>query len=139
MIATPAYLISKLYDRCLVSGHPKNLFIIAETCPGTTLKIIKDGKISKFVKRVYKIVYSGSHGVKKGQKVLFVTERAVFKLGDKGIELIEVAPEVDIEKDILAKMEFKPRILNNVEYMNKELFNDKPMNLRSLINDALRK
>ncbi len=104
-----------------------------------TLKIIKDGKVSKFVKKVYKIVYSGSYGVKKGQKVLFVTERAVFKLGDDGIELVEVAPEVDIEKDILAKMEFKPRIPNNVAYMSKELFSEKPMNLRNLISEALRK
>jgi len=104
-----------------------------------TLKIIKDGKVSKFVKKVYKIVYSGSYGVKKGQKVLFVTERAVFKLGDDGIELVEVAPEVDIEKDILAKMEFKPRIPNNVAYMSRELFSEKPMNLRNLISEALRK
>lgn len=106
---------------------------------GNLLKIIKDGNVSKFVKRVYKIVYSGSYGIKKGQKVLFITERAVFKLGEEGIELIEVAPEVDVDKNILAKMEFKPKIPRNIKYMNKELFGEKPLNLRNLIIDALRR
>ncbi|MFN3267947.1 MAG: acyl CoA:acetate/3-ketoacid CoA transferase, partial [Zestosphaera sp.] len=106
---------------------------------GNTLKIIKDGNISKFVKRVYKVVYSGNYGIKKRQKVLFVTERAVFRLGREGIELIEIAPEIDIEKDILSKMEFKPRIPSSIEYMSKDLFNEKPLNLRSLVLEALRR
>ncbi len=127
-------------------GTP-NLYFAGEFTAGerkinvseNTLKIIKDGNISKFVKRVYKVVYSGSYGIKKGQKVLFVTERAVFRLGKEGIELIEIAPEIDIEKDILSKMEFKPRIPSSIEYMSKDLFNEKPLNLRSLVLEALRR
>jgi len=127
-------------------GAP-NLYFAGEFTAGerkievseNALKIIKDGDISKFVERVYKVVYNGSYGVEKGQKILFVTERAVFRLGKDGIELIEIAPEVDIEKNILAKMEFKPRIPSNVEYMSKELFSEKTLNLRNLVLDALRK
>ncbi|MEO3992775.1 MAG: CoA-transferase [Desulfurococcaceae archaeon TW002] len=106
---------------------------------GNSLKITKDGSVSKFVKRVYKVVYSGSYGIKKKQKVFFITERAVFELGERGLELIEVAPEIDIEKDILAKMEFKPRIPSNIKYMSKDLFSEKPLNLRSLVLEALRR
>lgn len=106
---------------------------------GNTLRIVKDGKVKKFVKRVYKVVYSGSYGIERGQKVLFITERAVFKLGRGVLELIEVAPEIDIEKDILTRMEFEPRIPSKIEYMSKELFSEKPMNLRSLVLEALRK
>lgn len=106
---------------------------------GNALRIVKDGKVKKFVKKVYKVVYSGSHAIERGQRVLFITERAVFRLVKGALELIEIAPEIDIEKDILAKMEFKPRIPSNIECMSKELFSEKPMNLRSLILEALRK
>lgn len=106
---------------------------------GNTLRIVRDGSVSKFVKKVYRVVYSGGYGIVKGQRVLFVTERAVFRLCEDGLELIEVAPEIDIEKDIFAKMEFKPKISSNVEYMSKELFSENQLNLRSLVLNALKR
>ncbi len=104
-----------------------------------SLRIVKDGDTRKFVKRVYKIVYSGSYGIKRGQRVFIVTERAVFRLGEDGVELIEIAPGVDLERDVLAKMEFKPKIARNLEYMSKELFSDRLMNLRALVTEGLKR
>jgi len=93
-----------------------------------SLRIVRDSDMREFVRKVY----SGSYGVRRGQRVLFITERAVFKLGEGGLELVKVAPGVDLEKDVLAKMEFKPRVARNLEYVSRELFSEKLMNLRSL-------
>ncbi|MEM4831671.1 MAG: CoA-transferase, partial [Sulfolobales archaeon] len=103
------------------------------------LEIIKDGDVIKFVGRVYKVVYSGLYGVSKGQNVLFVTERAVFRLTENGLELIEVAPGVDVDKHILSKMEFKPRISKNLREMDVELFNEKPIGLRDAVLSLLKR
>ncbi|MEM2307646.1 MAG: CoA-transferase [Sulfolobales archaeon] len=103
------------------------------------LEIIDDGDVIKFVKRVYKVVYSGSHGVLRGQNVLYITERAVFRLTEGGLELVEVAPGIDIDKHILSKMEFKPKISRNVREMNKELFYEKPIGLRNIILSLLKR
>ncbi|MEM2021589.1 MAG: CoA-transferase [Zestosphaera sp.] len=102
------------------------------------LRIVKDGEVSKFVRSVYRIVYSGAHGVKRGQLVHFITERGVFKLTEKGMELVEVAPGIDIEKDILAKMEFEPSISASLREMDNELFMEKSLGLRDLITRALK-
>lgn len=68
------------------------------------------GKHKKFVDKVQQITFNGKFAAQKGQKVLYVTERAVFQLSSEGIELIEIAPGVDLEKDVLAMMDFKPII-----------------------------
>jgi len=84
------------------------------------LKIKKEGK-KKFLKKVQHITFSGEYALKTGQEVLYVTERAVFKLTGDGIELIEYAPGIDIERDILNLMEFKP-IVKNPEEMDSDIF-----------------
>jgi len=76
------------------------------------LKIIREGKIRKFVQQVEQVTFSGGYSQQKMQEVLYVTERAVFHLTPQGMELTEYAPGVDIERDILAQMEFRP-ILNS--------------------------
>ena len=70
----------------------------------------------------------GAYANAVGQPVLYVTERAVFKLTPEGLELIEVAPGIDIEKDVLAYMDFKP-IVKDVKLMDARIFEDKPMGL----------
>ena len=65
----------------------------------------------------------------KGQNAYYVTERAVFKLVEEGIELIEIAPGINLEKDILANMEFKPIISPNLKEMDPRIFSDKLMKL----------
>src|SRR5690606_32587372 len=59
---------------------------------GGELRIAGDGEHMKFVETVQQITYSGRYGRERGQKVLYVTERAVFRLGPEGVELIEIAP-----------------------------------------------
>lgn len=76
-----------------------------------------DGK-KKLKKQVEQISFNGMHAFEKGQKVLYITEVAVFQMTKDGLELIEVAPDVDIEKEILEKMDFEP-IINNVKPMLK--------------------
>ncbi len=79
---------------------------------GERLKIIRDGNAAKFVARVEQVSFSGPVAREHGKDVLFVTERAVFRLVPQGIELIEVTAGVDIERDILARMHFRPLIRN---------------------------
>jgi propionate CoA-transferase len=92
------------------------------------VKIIKEGRNRKFLNFVEQITFSGKFAQKRKQPVIYVTERCVFQLQPKGLELIEVAPGIDIEKDILAHMAFKP-IINEPELMDRRLFIDEPMGL----------
>lgn len=93
-----------------------------------SLRIAKEGSTRKFVKAVEQITFSGSYAQKKRQPVIYVTERCVFELTPEGLELTEVAPGIDIEKDILAHMDFKP-IVRKPTIMDKRIFIDEPMNL----------
>jgi propionate CoA-transferase len=94
------------------------------------LQIVKEGRARKFVKAVEQITFSGSFAKTRSQPVIYVTERCVFKLTSEGLELIEVAPGIDIDKDILARMDFKP-IVNKPMPMDKRIFTDEPMDLIS--------
>jgi len=92
------------------------------------LDIRRDGAVRKFVERVEQVTFSGPRAVRLGQPVLYVTERCVFRLGVAGLELIEVAPGIDLERDVLAQMTFRP-VLDDVREMDARLFRDKPMGL----------
>ncbi|MBR2536366.1 MAG: malonate decarboxylase subunit alpha [Hyphomicrobium sp.] len=94
------------------------------------LKIVKEGRARKFVKAVEQITFSGDYAANKSQPVIYVTERCVFQLTPGGLELIEVAPGIDIEKHILAHMDFKP-IINKPVPMDRRIFVDEPMDLMS--------
>jgi propionate CoA-transferase len=101
------------------------------------VKIIKEGRAKKFVKQVEQVTFSGQYAAQKSQPVLYVTERCVFQLTDHGLELIEVAPGIDIERDILPHMAFKPHIHNPIA-MNPAIFRDTPMDLLAdLLNQKL--
>ena len=82
----------------------------------------KEGINKKFKKRVEQITFSGENAVKSGQEVMYITERAVFVLKEDGIHLVEAAPGIDIERDILSLMEFRPIIDENIKDMDKWLF-----------------
>lgn len=93
--------------------------------------IQKEGKFKKFSKAVEQISYSGSFARKRGQQALYITERAVFELGPEGIKLIEIAPGIDLEKDIISQMDFRPAIANPLKTMDPRLFVDQKMGLEA--------
>lgn len=92
------------------------------------------GRTRKFIDEVEHRTYSGEYAARRGQEALFVTERCVFKLvmegGVSGLELIEIAPGVDLERDILAQMDFKPSIGAELKLMDARIFGPLPMNWR---------
>jgi propionate CoA-transferase len=94
------------------------------------LVLLNDIGPRKFVERVEHRTFSGAEARHRGQPVLYITERCVFRLGEAGLELTEVAPGVDIERDILARMEFKPALPHDPVPMDAAIFGDEPMNLR---------
>jgi len=94
------------------------------------LRIVTDGELKKFVREVEHRTFSGSYAAKRGQPVLYVTERCVFELTGEGLELVEIAPGIDVERDILAKMEFRPIIRRDPAIMDKRIFLPEPMGLR---------
>jgi propionate CoA-transferase len=93
-----------------------------------TLRILKEGKMKKFLKAVEQVTFSGTYAGHKKQPVLFITERCVFQLNDEGLELIEIAPGVDIENDILANMDFKP-VIKTPKIMDDRIFKPEPMGM----------
>jgi propionate CoA-transferase len=94
------------------------------------LRIVKEGATVKFVREVEHRTFSGEVAVARGKPVLYVTERCVFSLVADGLELIEVAPGIDIERDILARMEFRPVIRRDPAPMNPRIFEATTMGLR---------
>jgi propionate CoA-transferase len=94
------------------------------------LKILEEGASRKFVQEVEHRTFSGAYAAKSGRPILYVTERCVFRLGPEGLELCEVAPGVDIERDILAQMDFKPLIRRDPRLMDERIFRLQPMGLR---------
>ena len=93
------------------------------------LNIVKDGPGIKFIKKVQQITFSADYARKTGQNVTYMTERAVFKLVDGGIMLTEIAPGVDLERDILSHMEFKPLIAEDLKVMDPRIFKEEKMGL----------
>jgi propionate CoA-transferase len=88
------------------------------------LHIHNPGKFKKFVSEVEQITFNGIRSKEKKQDVLFITERAIFKLSESGVELTEMAPGVDLDKDILPFMEFKPIISPDLRQMPEFIFKD---------------
>ena len=91
------------------------------------IKILKEGSVKKFIKKAPELTFSGKTALERGLEVFYITERAVFKLEKDGLHLIEVAPGIDVEKDVVALMDFKPIVSKNVKSMDVRMFHDRPM------------
>jgi propionate CoA-transferase len=96
------------------------------------LQIVKEGRNRKFVKQVEQITFNGAYAAEKGQPVLYVTERCVFERTPAGMELVEVARGIDIERDILAHMDFRP-VVNKPRLMDARIFRPEPMQLEETL------
>ena len=101
-----------------VSVHDRQLFIDQE------------GKVKKFLQQVEHVTFSGAYAVSKNQPVLYVTERCVFALTAAGMQLVEIAPGVDIDRDILPHMDFEPVIDGAPAFMDARIFSPEPMGLK---------
>lgn len=94
------------------------------------LRIHRDGPQLKFVAEVEQRTFSGAEALRRGQPVLYVTERAVFRLVEDGLELVEIAPGIDLDRDVLAQMAFAPRVAADLAVMDAALFRPEPIGLR---------
>lgn len=94
------------------------------------LVIVKEGKAKKFIKKVEQITFNGKYERQKNKRITLVTERAVFEWRPEGLTLTEIAPGVDLQKDILAQMEFKPLIAKDLKTMDPAIFREEIMGLR---------
>ncbi|MBS4536957.1 acyl CoA:acetate/3-ketoacid CoA transferase [Clostridium sp. D2Q-11] len=93
------------------------------------LNIVKEGRAKKFVDTVEQITFSGKYAQETNQPVIYITERAVFELTEKGFTLTEIAPGVDLEKDIFGQMGFKPVVADDLKVMDVRIFTDAKMGL----------
>ena len=93
------------------------------------IKILSDGQVPKFVESVYRIAFSANQAIKHGHEIMYVTERGVFRLSNAEIILEEVAPGIDIEKDIISKMCFVPKV-KSTKKMDERIFSKTKMGIR---------
>ena len=100
------------------------------------LIIVKEGPHKKFVEQVEHVTFSGETAVMTGQPVIYITERCVFRLTPEGMELTEIAPGVDLQKDILDRMDFKPVIKTQPVLMDRRIFRPEPMGLKDQLIDV---
>ena len=99
------------------------------------LRVGLDRGATKFVHAVEHRTFSGSHAVADGKSVLYITERCVFRLCAAGLELIEIAPGVDLQRDILDHMDFVPVMHQEPRTMDLRIFGEAPMDLRTQLLD----
>jgi len=95
-----------------------------------------EGKIRKFVRAVEQITLSGPHARGKGQEVWYVTERAVFRLGADGIELAEIAPGIDVDRQVRAVVDFDVRVAPDLKPMDARIFAAGPLGLAATLKEA---
>ena len=98
------------------------------------LQIVQEGRAKKFGSRVQQVTFSGKVASQADKAVLYVTERCVFRLTVDGLELIEVAPGIEVDRDILAHMAFRP-LIGQIREMDSRLFRAEPLSLRSRLVD----
>lgn len=97
------------------------------------MTILQEGKSKKFIQDVEQVTFSGQYAYEVEQEVLYVTERAVFDLKDGKMRLIEIAPGVDLEKDILGQMEFEPVISKDLKEMDSAMFEEHWGKLKDIV------
>ena len=97
------------------------------------LRLLQEGEQRKFVHEVEHRTFSGAYAAARGRRVLYITERCVFTLTAEGLELVEVAPGIELERDILAQMDFTPVIRGAPRLMDERIFLPETMGLRDLL------
>jgi len=93
------------------------------------VRVLHEGGLSKFVPEVRQVSFNGTLARQRGQQVRYVTDRAVFELADDGLVLIEVAPGIDVERDVLSRMGFRPRVAADLRMTDSRVYAAGPMGL----------
>jgi propionate CoA-transferase len=93
------------------------------------LEILEEGTKLKFIEQVEQVTFSGKYAIRTGQRVLYITERCVFELKPEGLCLLEIAPGIDLKRDILDQMGFEPQIPEKLALMDSRLFREEKMGL----------
>ena len=121
-----------------ITQHAKKVYFCGTFTAGGLKTRVEDGKLvienegkeEKFIKQVEQITFSGNYAARKGQPVMYITERAVFELREDGVYLTEAAPGIDVQKQIIDLMGFTPKIDGEVKLMDTRIFKDEPMGLK---------
>jgi propionate CoA-transferase len=121
-----------------ITQNAKNVFFcgtftadgLKEDVSEGKLHIRQEGRAKKLIRAVEQITFSGSYAAKTGQKVLYITERAVFELRKDGLYLTEIAPGVDLQTDVLDQMEFTPHMDGRPKRMDERIFREGLMGLQ---------
>jgi propionate CoA-transferase len=100
---------------------------VADGC----LRIVEEARGIKFVDEVEHRTFSGSQAARRHKPVLYITERCVFRLTADGLELVEIAPGIDLQRDILDRMEFMPIMRGEPKLMDSRIFTEEPMAIRA--------
>jgi acyl CoA:acetate/3-ketoacid CoA transferase len=93
------------------------------------LQIVKEGKSRKFVPEVEHVTFSGRRAREIGQEVIYVTERCVLRLGSEGLEVIEIAPGIDLQRDVLERTGTPLRVAKDLKVTDERLFRPEPFGL----------
>ena len=125
-----------------ISQNSKRVVFVGTFTSGGLKTVVEDGKIrieqegkySKFAEEVSQITFSGKVAAEAGKRVLYVTERCVFALAEDGLELVEVAPGIDIKTEILDLLPFSPSVFDPKPMLD-SLFREGPFGLRDLLHD----
>ncbi|MBP3469106.1 MAG: acyl CoA:acetate/3-ketoacid CoA transferase [Lachnospiraceae bacterium] len=126
-----------------ITARAKNV-IFCSTFTGKGLKvsfdesgmhIVEEGKIRKMVKKVQQISYNGKIASDMNQNMVYVTERAVFRLTKEGPMLVEIAKGIDLQKDILDQMDFKPLIAEDLKYTDTRIYLERWSGLKEILNN----
>jgi propionate CoA-transferase len=119
-----------------ISQNAKSLYFLGTFAAGSAvqvadglLRVVEPGS-PKIVEKVSQVTFNGPRAAARGQTVHYITERCVFRLTEHGLELVEVAPGLDAERDVLAQLPFEPRVAEKLETMPVEIFRIARMGLR---------
>jgi acyl CoA:acetate/3-ketoacid CoA transferase len=112
-----------VFSGCFTAGAKHDI-------AGETLSFVKEGTVRKLVNDVEQISFSGPRAVVQGQEILYVTERCVMRLEREGVTVIEIAPGVDLERDVLAQAEFPLRVSKSLLTTPAALFRPASIGLR---------
>ena len=120
-----------------ISQSVKSLYFLGTHVAGAAvavqngqLRVVQEGTGAKFRSRVSQVTFSGAYARSRGQDVRYITERAVFRLTDRGLELLEFAPGLDLERDVLTPMEFRPIMSGPPGRMDQAIFRDGVIGLK---------